>query len=169
MITDIQKERAWKLYLNGYNLRDIARKLTTADKPVSTEMVSKGLSDLITAANVVTEALVAEQLSVELSRLDELYKITWETILGTLMEDFNFNGGGADEDAEVKLFRIKAAQVAATLIDKCLKVSDTKAKLLRLYDVKPAAVKSKYDEDVDYSQLSIEELHAHLITASPAD
>lgn len=130
------KRRAWELARRGFSIKDIAYKLSTVDNLISTAKVKKWIDEGLSEANQLNQRDASEWRDLELFRLDELYTTLRESLLQTIQDDFGL-GTRASIDLEDPIlfvgYKLKAAQIAVNIVDKCAKISDSRAKLLGLY------------------------------------
>lgn len=129
--------RCWELRLTGMSTRAIARELNIKSHSTVAEYLkiaqSQRLEESVATAN--------EYRIAEIERLDSLQDKLLNELLKSLTEDDP-----------------KSVQVKANIIDKCIKITQERSKLLGLYA--PVEVKSDVEQvvKVDVSSLSDAEL-----------
>lgn len=156
------KRRTWELARRGFSIKDIAYKLSTVDNLISTAKVKKWIDEGLSEVNQLTQRDASEWRDLELSRLDELYTTLRENLLQTIQDDFGL-GSRANLELEDPIlfagYKLKAIQIATNIVDKCAKVSDSRAKLLGLYA--PTRVETTGNlsvENTNYEALTDEQL-----------
>lgn len=120
---------------SGMALRDVARKLTIVDNPVTTQQVIKWRDEVLEEINETMRLDAQQYRAIELERLDRAGNIL-DAAMTQIVSDFGLTDGRSALDGEeveplaLMLAKVKAAQVLATVVDKLIKVSSERAKLL---------------------------------------
>lgn len=157
------KRRAWDMARRGFSIKDIAYRLSiTDDSFITTAKVKKWIDEGLAEINQLNNRDAIEWRQLELSRLDELYKTLREDLLQTLQDDFGLGTQPKTEiDDPVVLagYKLKAIQIATNIVDKCAKISDSRAKLLGLYAPTQLETKNNLSlESQNYEALTDEQL-----------
>lgn len=156
------KRRAWELARRGLSIKDIAIKLSTFESVITTAKVKKWLDDGLAEINQLNNRDAFEWRQLELLRLDELYTTLREDLLQTLQDDFGLGTlckTEIDDPVVLAGYKLKAIQVATNIVDKCVKISDSRAKLLGLYAPNQIETNSNLSvENINYEALTDEQL-----------
>lgn len=134
---DLQS-RSWELLRSGYSVREVAKRLSTVDKPITSQQVVKWRDEILNEIAESTRLDAEQYRAIELERLDKI-GVALDVVMARITSDFGLDEGGrslvtaGDEDPIAMMaMELKAAQILATIAEKQIKISDGRAKLLGL-------------------------------------
>jgi len=152
------KARSWELLRSGWSVRDIAKKLGTIDKPISTQQIIAWRDEILKEIAETTKLNAEQYRAIELERLDKS-ALYLENAIAQLVGEF-----GLDSDAQINFakeetdslaiaaIKLKSAQILGNLIGQSIKISDARAKLLGLNS--PSAIEVSMDSGVSPKELA---------------
>jgi hypothetical protein len=147
----------------GYSIREIAKKLSTVDSPISTQQIINWRDETLQEI-AESSRLDAEQYrKIELERLDKV-GIVLGNAMGQLVENFidkPINTGEDIEPIAAMSLQLKAVQILSIVADKQIRVSTERVKLLGLNSpIKTETITTIKDDGtkIDFKSMDDEQL-----------